>query len=602
MKQSAFNVFNNIKMREKLLISYILVVILPLILASSMLIHNMSQMVIDRALNESSVNVDRIASRLNEVLNIAMDISYKAHIDQNLENMISNQYESTQEVFDAYGQYTEFETYVSLYGRKIKNIRFYTYNRTLLDNGVFFKVTPEILQSEWFKKAKEANGRIVWQYLSGLGGDNRYLCLTTVVKANLGYKDIGVICIGISEEYLYYILKNEPYETYICDELGNIIGARELSVFGQNIRQRDISAVDSMAAGMHDFKYNGVSTKVIIKDFNPSAQNGSFKIISIIPLDVFEKQAAQTSILGIVIMVCSLMLAFILIIIFINAISKRIKRLSIDMHMVATGNFDTAPLIEGKDEIGQLSADLGTMIRSIKALVHEVYEVNLQKKQLEIKQKEIKLKMLANQINPHFLFNALETIRMKAHCNGQGEIAEVVKLLGRIMRKNLETGDDFVSLGWELDLVKSYLDIQKFRYGNRIQYEIKIDSSLYDYNIMPLTLQPLIENSIIHGIEEKKGIGKVMIDIFEENGILRIDIEDNGLGMSEERLEAVVSSLADANESPAKRIGIKNVYQRIKLCYGNNYGLTINSIPDTGTRIEIKLPGKVYDYAEGTAD
>lgn len=600
MKRLVFNVLNNIKIREKLMISYILVVILPLMLASTILIRNMSRMVIDRAMDESSVNVDRIASRMSEIINLAMDISYKANIDQNLENMILKNYESTQAVFDAYGQYMEFDTYVNLYSRRIKNIRFYTYNQTLLDNGVFFKVTPAIKESEWYKKAKEANGRIVWQYLSSIGFPNKYLCLTAVVKANLGYKDIGVICVGISEDYLYYILKNEPYETYICDDLGNIIAARDLQVFGQNIRHRDISAIEAMTAGIHDFKYNGISSKVIIKNFVPSAQNGNFKIISIIPLDVFEKQATQTAVLGIVIIVSSLMLAFILIIIFIHAISKRIKRLSIDMHKVATGNFDIVPVIEGKDEIGQLSADLGTMIRSIKGLVHEVYEVGIQKKQLEIKQKEIKLKMLANQINPHFLFNALETIRMKAHCNGQTEIAEAVKLLGRIMRKNLEIGSDLVSLGWELDLVKSYLEIQKFRYGSRIEYEIKTESSLSDYRIMPLTLQPLVENAIVHGIEEKKDIGKVMIDIFKENGMLGIVIEDNGLGMSEERLEAVVSSLADTDEGSGKRIGIRNIYQRIKLCYGNEYGLTINSKPDRGTRVEIKLPGEVYGYVEGT--
>jgi two-component system sensor histidine kinase YesM len=223
-------------------------------------------------------------------------------------------------------------------------------------------------------------------------------------------------------------------------------------------------------------------------------------------------------------------------------------------------------------------------------LVHEVYEVNLQKNQLAMRQKEIKLKMLASQINPHFLFNSLEAIRMRVYCNGDNETAEVIMLLGKIMRKILEIGNDSILFVDEIDLVKSYLEIHKFRFTNRFNYKIDYDCKLANYKMLPFIIQPVIENAVIHGLKLVEEGGIISLTAKKNDGITTIIVEDNGGGINEERLIYVLNSLNEAEES-GQRIGLRNVYQRIKLFYGEA-GMNINSEPGKGTRVEITLPGE----------
>jgi two-component system sensor histidine kinase YesM len=181
---------------------------------------------------------------------------------------------------------------------------------------------------------------------------------------------------------------------------------------------------------------------------------------------------------------------------------------------------------------------------------------------------------------------------MKAHLNGDEEIAEVTKLLGKLMRKNLEIGNEIVTIESEIELVKSYLDIQIFRYGDRINYEINYESEdIKAYKILPLIIQPIVENSIVHGLESKQGGGNVKINLAWKHSNLVITVEDNGGGISAEKLDDILVSFDQLEETPGKHVGLKNVHQRIKLFYGENFGLRIYSGTGVGTRIEMYLPG-----------
>jgi two-component system sensor histidine kinase YesM len=230
------------------------------------------------------------------------------------------------------------------------------------------------------------------------------------------------------------------------------------------------------------------------------------------------------------------------------------------------------------------------MIESIKQLIHEVYEEKIQKERLNNRQKQMEFKMLASQINPHFLFNTLETIRMKAHCNGQEEVANIVKMLAKLMRRNLEVGNKTASMQSEIDLVKSYLEIQKFRFGDRVSYEINLLCDIGTYNVVPLLIQPIVENAFIHGLEGKEGIGKIIVNVESDKDRLIISVVDDGIGMDKEKLKYIFKRLNDLNRSSEKSIGLSNVNQRIKLFYGDMYGLEIHSKVDEGTNVIISLP------------
>ena len=181
---------------------------------------------------------------------------------------------------------------------------------------------------------------------------------------------------------------------------------------------------------------------------------------------------------SIIAIVATIILALIVIIYFSKNISKRIDILRREMHRVVNGDFYIMKSIDGTDEIGQLYQDLNTMIESINKLIDEVYVEKIQKEQLRASQKEAEFKMLANQINPHFLYNTLETIRMKAYCNGDKEIADIVKKLGKIMRRNLEVSGKMVTLKSELELIDSYLQIQAMRFEGMVKYELNVENSV----------------------------------------------------------------------------------------------------------------------------
>lgn len=592
---------NNVNIRNKLLLSYILVVLLPILLIGFVLTHNMMKMTTERAMYEANNSVERVYGRFNESLKLAKDLLGQFNMDTNLEHVVMTKYKTVDEVLDTYSGYSGIMNCTRYYSRELEDIKLYTYNDTMLDSGQFIVIDDDINGKAWFEQAKTLNGGISWQLFDNSIRNSKYLALTTVLKGAIQSKPLGVLVIGIKQSYLTSIVEDEPYETMLINDKGVVLAAKQVELVNntggqtniayanKKLNTEELRSLSAMPSGIHETIYDNKKVKAIVKTFLPSNNNKEFRIVSLVPLGAITDKVTNTFMFGFLMIMISFVIAAGFILLFSNTISKRVKRMSQDMHTVALGNFDSVPSIEGNDEIGQLSSDLGIMVKSINSLVNEVYIVNMQKDQLNIRQKEMKFKMLASQINPHFLFNALEAIRMRAYCNGDEEVAEVIMLLGKLMRRNLEIGDEPVPLIEEVNLIKAYLDIQKFRYGSRFNYTLDYNSELDKCKILPLIIQPIIENAVVHGLKFVEQGGNITLKAEQHNGILKIIIEDNGRGMDEKQLQQVIDSLNDL-EVDGGHIGLKNVHQRIKLYYGEDYGLTIKSTYKNGTRVEITLP------------
>ncbi len=304
--------------------------------------------------------------------------------------------------------------------------------------------------------------------------------------------------------------------------------------------------------------------------------------------DILQQTVHQIS-RSVIIFFISVLLSVVLIRLFSQSFSTRVNQFRSQMQRAATGNFDLKPSLGGSDEISDLYGYLGTMIGDIQRLLAEIYQERLHAEQLKTQQREAEFKVLASQINPHFLYNTLETIRMKARINHQAEIEELVKMLAKILRKNLRAGGQDVSIREEVELVESYLKIQQYRFEERIQYQIRLPENLQEYRVLPLILQPIVENSIIHGLETKEGIGHILIEVERVEDAILIAVEDDGLGISKDRLFEVQKEMESRNLNRT-HIGVSNVHQRLRLKYGENYGLTISSIEGKMTRIVIRIP------------
>jgi two-component system sensor histidine kinase YesM len=295
--------------------------------------------------------------------------------------------------------------------------------------------------------------------------------------------------------------------------------------------------------------------------------------------------------IGIFMILASLLLSIGLIFFSSRTLSKRVSEISRDMDRVAAGDLAFESAISGNDEIGQLAQDLNMMVKSINVLVHEAYDANLEKNQLLMEQKEIKLAMLANQINPHFLFNALEAVRMKAISLGDRDTARIIKLLARLMRINLSLGSELIPLRRELEQVESYLEIQKFRYGSKVDYRISLaDDTLLDCLILPLIIQPVVENAFTHGLENKEGPGCVAVDISMLGKDLMIRVSDDGIGIESDKLSLLTRLDQEQDDRDEKKIGLRNISQRIMLYYGAAFGLELTSSPSQGTAVTIRIP------------
>lgn len=285
--------------------------------------------------------------------------------------------------------------------------------------------------------------------------------------------------------------------------------------------------------------------------------------------------------------------AFILILIGAVAISRRIsagitepiQRLCEVTRLAGRGDFAVRAQESVDDELAVLGTSFNQMVERIGNLVEDI-----RVEQLNLRATELKL--LQAQINPHFLYNTLDAIIWLAESGQNDQVVLMVSSLSDFFRTTLSKGRDYISVQEEEAHIRSYLQIQQFRYRDILEYEICIPEELYDCQILKLTLQPLVENALYHGIKNKRGLGHILVTGKEKDGKLQFCVRDNGIGMTPECL-AYVRALIDGElteENSSSGFGLSNVEQRIRLNYGTECGLTIESVYGEGTEVKVVIP------------
>ncbi|WP_364141506.1 cache domain-containing sensor histidine kinase [Paenibacillus sp. LPE1-1-1.1] len=588
---------NNIRIKKKLIFSFILVVFVPVLIVGIFLTVAFRQNVLDQATQQITNNVERVKKQTMDIIRMPIGISDKLLVDSRLTNVVNTHYNSTFEVVKAFWEYRDFRDYITQYS-EIHNIRFYTSNMSILDNWEFLKLTETTKELPWYQSAMEHDG-IHWAYIADeTKGGRNYLSLIRKISFPT-YRTSGVLVIDVNQDELNAMISQEPFDTMIIDDNGYMIAAKNPKWVGKKIDELDFaSQLTDKAEGTYEFKYDGKPSKIVIEDLLPESSHNGLKIVSVFTIDSIVSGANRISLLGFGIIMLSLVIAFILIYIFSTILAKRMLVLNKDLNKVAMGDLNVISHVTGNDEIGILSKQFNNMVVSIRGLMDEVADSHMQQAQLQLRQKEIKLKMMASQINPHFLFNALESIRMKAHIKGETEISSIVRMLGKMIRRNLEIGTRKIALKEELETVRCYLEIQKFRYGNeRLTFRLEIDPTGQETEIPPLIIQPLIENAVVHGLENMAEGGFVLLTTKVIDQMLRIEVSDNGVGISEDKIKQINASLHDMEEEEEYRIGLRNVHQRLVMIYGDGIGLKIESELGAGTKIAFEIPIGGHPYA-----
>lgn len=283
-----------------------------------------------------------------------------------------------------------------------------------------------------------------------------------------------------------------------------------------------------------------------------------------------------------------ILLIILLSVIISKQVTKPIKEMQKVARQYSLGAFDAKVSVHGKDEIAELGNVLNNMSSQLLELISSVTEKERQSNYLE-------LQTLIYQINPHFLYNTLDSINMLARKNDDIQVALMVTNLSRLFRLSLNRGRDVITVREEMMQVTYYLKIQKFRFEEQLDWNINFDDEILEYRMLKFIMQPLVENAIYHGIKSKNEYGKLTIRGYKDKNMLIFVIKDTGKGMDEDTLTKLYQRINEKkrDEKENRGYGIWNVNQRIKLYYGEQYGLQIDSIVDKGTSIYIKIPAEI---------
>lgn len=367
---------------------------------------------------------------------------------------------------------------------------------------------------------------------------------------------------------------------FIVDEKGNIVYHPQQQLIYCGLKEENTQDIRSLSDGIYTYS-NVIYTLHTLK-------NSTWRIVGVSYVDemITNKVQHMVYILANLLLIV-LLTAFISGMTLSKAFSKPAKSLTMAMEAFEkeTKDFKFEP-VEGSCEINALSDSFAHMVLQIQELMEKV-------RQEEITLRKTELNALQAQINPHFLYNTLDSIAWMCEEDRNKEASEMVGALAKLFRISISKGHELITIERELQHAESYLKIQKYRYGNSFTYEMDIEPCCYQYMCNKITLQPFIENALYHGLDMVDE-GRIIIGVHEKDEEIILSVEDNGVGMTPEECE----EMRYKEVSHKAGIGIKNVDDRIKIYFGNQYGVSITSGLDEGTKVEIRMPkvlGGHYD-------
>lgn len=581
----------NTNVKRQLNFIYFTALLIPILIIGIFLIVNTKGLLLKHYRDQVKAENIRVKSVMFDVTTNVYNISDEIFTDKTLQKILSSRYQDEEESYKSCIKYSKFDNYLSKY-TFISSIELYTINPTISEYGSFKPVTEEILNASWFWQSSN-RADILWSSLISFDSwknKSRQLCLIRKIPV-ISTKEYAVLVIRISNIYLKNRIQNNSVLTAVTVNQDPVFYSSERNLTGNYI-DLPIDYEKSL------FQYTGQFTcgdKTGIGHISTLQPFSSKDKIYITVLDYNAlKDTANIILFCSAIIVIAAIVPLIIITLFTNRFSSRIVTLRKEMYKASQGDYNIIDSIPGDDELTEVFSDLKVMIQSINQMNIQMYEAKIQEQVLKNQQQVMEFKMLSSQINPHFLYNTLETIRMKALTEGNPDVANAIKMLGKSMHYLLEnTGTSTTTLKKELDYISNYLTLQKLRFNDKVNYTLVYppEMDLDEYFILPLLLQPIVENAILHGLEETESNGQIRIEVStEKNELLHITISDNGIGMTEEKLAALIQAMDTPKKGTSSNIGLYNINQRIKLFYGETYGMEIKSRPDEGTVVSLLLP------------
>lgn len=589
--------FYRLNLFKRLLLSYSLIIFLPSILLTFFSYSYISKNLVNQFLYSSDMSLQQTSIYLDKILEEIMSSTEQIAFSDILTDILT-QNESHQSMAETYAVYRSAIDIIkgalqadAIYSSDIyiKENPFFVSKKSPGNEGIslvsiesdYARKLDSMLRTNqrkmlWFQRTlqKASNGELI-SVITGA----RYMKNTNDYKTN-----IGMITVNIRQETLNSIIDHSSILpnsiTFLTDFSGNLLAVSNEELFQKynlspELIQDKLTRQDSLSRSRGTLLINSVSIPT-----------SNWNLVSVLPYDEILKTSKSTRNQLLLFMLIANLLFYVATYFISRMLSQRLKNLSYRMREVRFNNYTPIPAEPGDDEINDLINSYNHMLNKINDYAESQY-------QLGIALKTSELNILQAQINPHFLYNTLDLLNCIAWEHGIKEISEIVSLLTRFYKLSLNKGIEMSSVKDALEQIEVYIKLQNFRFESSIKLIINIVPDLYPCRILKLLLQPIIENSIIHGILEKEvPSGTITVDVRASDGILSFTITDDGVGMTPEKAYQLTHPLEcniSGSASPAG-YGIKNVIERIKLYYGDEYGLICQSRPNEGTTVLLRVP------------
>ncbi len=577
------SLFDSMKYGYKLITYYVCIVILPCLIFILLLYSRSVSAVeaeiiksVDQYLEQSAANINMLMSRY----------------ERNSKYLITN--ENIQKRFlkteqDANDAWVTEQTVTAelsdktIYKWGISNIAIYRKNADLL-------YSSSSIHSE--RKAEFAGmlkDNLMWFGTHQDPLNRRIYSLVREIKGNILFSGsyaslIGYLRMDFDESYLSGLYDNielgDKSAVFVADRQGMIISSRNKDWIGQ--------------------PYKSVTEQFLDEDIitvSKELQFAGWEIYGTIRKSELLGNKQDLITYNLFLVVVTVLLLIIFSIHSSKVFTRPIQTLKELMDRMVKGDLTVRFTHGARDEIGQLGRSFNHMAERLSYLINESYHAHIREQQLETKKKEAELNALQAQINPHFLYNTFESINWLVRQNENEKAITMITALGDLFRIGIDRGDQLVELEEEIKHAEAYIMIQKLRFGNKLNVSWHDEIDISKYATIKLVLQPIIENAIYHGIELMEEQGDIAIRITAEEENLFIRISDNGLGMDELQLLKVRSGLEDWRNNDTRSIGLRNVNERIKLKFGDTYGLVISSRKNEGTTVTVMLPLLIKVYS-----
>ena len=556
--------FHDMKFRYKLLCTYLFVCVIPIVLLGSFCVYKTRDYFIQQAGSRLAVSLKQAEASIDRKLSDQERIAWALSFNSTVLSALNKQYGSYYEMYDqCIVQLSPVLQTVFTYNSVLEEIRFYS-GANDLRIGPYILPISEVSGAEWYQEVM-ADGVPHW-----IVQDGERLFLAQQIVNLRGESFPNLLYLETSYRQMFeplYQIDNGDYGLYVLDGQGRVLFEKKPSGFPQlppeglgDISQREVKG-EGAAYSLLTVPFSSHDMSICF--YQPVGAAGAYvgNMLGIVFLII-----ALCAVLSMA--VSWLMMLFVV---------RRIEWLTGNMQAIQNGEMEVWVTSQANDEIGVMIHTFGAMMGHIRQLIQQVRETAAAKR-------EFQLKALYTQVNPHFLYNALSVINWKAIDVGAEDISEVTQLLSTFYRTALNHGKDTITVANELENVRAYLGIQQIMHDREFKVDFQVQEEAQPLQIPNFILQPLVENALLHGIDNmtgRQGLIQVSCSLREDR--LLFQVTDNGCGIPAQRLATVLTQDSDG-------FGIKNVNERIQLFYGKEYGVSVASTEGEGTQAAVTLP------------